>query len=135
MYKSAMAYRSAQQRMERSSNFELFAWFFMRISGVILLFIAVFHLLYMHFVIGVANINFDVIAGRWTGPSGAFWRIYDTFLLAFAFTHGTNGVRYILEDYIDSQGLRVLAKTVLYVLYFELIIMGAYVIFTFQLPA
>lgn len=135
MYKSATAYRSAQERLERSSNFELYAWFFMRVSGVILLVIAVFHLLYMHFVVGVASINFDVIAERWTGPTGGFWRMYDTFLLVFAFTHGTNGVRYVLEDYIDSQGWRVFAKTILYVLYFALLVMGAYIIFTFQVPA
>ncbi|MCZ7575473.1 MAG: hypothetical protein M5U01_43540 [Ardenticatenaceae bacterium] len=134
MYKSAVAYRSAQQRLERSSNFELFAWFFMRISGVILLFMAVFHLLYMHFVVGVTKITFDVIADRWTGPAGAFWRMFDMFLLAFAFTHGTNGVRYVLEDYIESQGWRVFTKTILYLLYFALIILGAYIIFSFQKP-
>ncbi|HYN87416.1 MAG TPA: hypothetical protein VER55_02740 [Ardenticatenaceae bacterium] len=135
MYKTATAYRSAQQRRDRSSDFELYAWFFMRVSGIILLFIAVFHLLYMHFVVGVTKIDFDVIAQRWTGPAGTFWRTYDMFLLVLSFTHGTNGVRYVLEDYIPGQGLRVLSKTLLYLLFAALMFMGAYVIWTFELPA
>lgn len=112
-----------------SSNFELYAWFFMRVSGVIMLLIAVFHLLLMHVNIGVGNIDYDTIAGRWQSP---FWRLYDLFLLVFAMTHGTNGARYVLEDYIHNRGWRVTAKAILYTVYILFVGMGAYIIFTFQ---
>lgn len=125
-------FRSATGRMERSSNFELFAWFFMRVSGIILLFIALFHLFYMHFVVDVETITFATIAERWQQPA---WRMFDLALLFFSFTHGTNGVRYVLEDYINHDGFRVAAKTGLYLLYFILMAMGTYVIIAFDSAA
>nr|WP_290666537.1 hypothetical protein [Ardenticatena sp.] len=128
MFEALTSVRTAEQRMERSSNFELFAWLFMRVSGIILLVIALGHLFYMHFVVGVTNIDFALIAERWENP---FWRIYDTFLLFFAFTHGTNGMRYIIDDYFRG-GVRVTLKLLLYLLYFALMVMGTYVIVTFR---
>lgn len=128
----AKAYRSAIGRMERSSNFELFAWFFMRVSGIILLLIALFHIYYMHFIVDVADIDFHVIAERWHGPQGMLWRTFDLSLLFFSFTHGTNGVRYVLEDYIHSNAARVAAKTLLFLLYIGLLAMGTWVIFAFD---
>ncbi len=121
-----LAQRSA---VKTGSNLELYAWFFMRVSGVIMLLIAVFHLLLMHVNIGVGNIDFDTIANRWQSP---FWRLYDLFLLTFAMTHGTNGARYVLEDYIHNRGWRVTAKAILYTVYVLFMGMGAYIIFTFQ---
>lgn len=125
-------FRSATARLERSSNFELFAWFFMRVSGIILLFIVLFHLYYMHFVVGVADIDFNVVAARWHGPMGILWRTFDLALLLFSFTHGANGVRYVVEDYIHHNGLRVAAKTTLFLVYIGLLLMGIYVIFAFD---
>lgn len=127
------SFRTAAGRMERSSNFELFAWFFMRVSGLILLFIALFHIYYMHFVVDVASITWKVIADRWTGPQGVLWRTFDLSLLVFSFTHGTNGVRYVIEDYINNNAMRVAAKTGLFLLYAVLLAMGIYVIFAFNL--
>ena len=126
------AFRSAATRLDRSSNFELFAWFFMRVSGIILLFIVLFHLYYMHFVVGVADIDFYVIAERWNGPMGIVWRTFDLALLLFSFTHGANGVRYVMEDYIHNNAWRVAAKTFLFLIYFALLFMGIYVIFAFD---
>lgn len=126
-------FRTAATRMDRSSNFELYAWFFMRISGLVLLFIALFHLFYMHFVVDVAKITWSTVEQRWNDPVwGAGWRTFDLALLLFSFTHGTNGVRYVIEDYVPSDGWRVAAKTGLFILYFGLLAMGIYVIFAFD---
>lgn len=127
--------QAAARRGRQGSLFELYSWFFMRVTGAILMVIVVFHLLYMHFVIpgGVTKIDYDVIVGRWTDPTlGTFWRSFDLMLLVFAFTHGSNGIRFLIEDYIHSDGWRTFIKTLLYLLYFLLIAMGAYIIFTFQ---
>lgn len=115
-----------------AGTFEVYAWFFMRVSGVILLLIAVFHLLWMHLVLGVDNIDFDVVALRWQNP---LWRIFDLSLLIFALSHGTNGTRWVIEDYVRSRGWRVATKWFVYVLVTVIGAMGAYVIFTFQPPA
>ena len=119
-------------RQVPSGTLEVYSWFFMRVSGVVLLFIAVFHLLWMHLVIGVENINFDVVALRWQNP---LWRMFDLALLIFALSHGTNGTRWILEDYIASPGWQIAAKWFLYVLAIVVGAMGVFVIFTFQPPS
>lgn len=112
------------------NRFEFWAWLFMRVSGLVLLFMAVFHFLYMHFFIQVDTINFDLIAFRWRNP---FWRVYDFALLAFGFTHGMNGMRVVLEDYTPRR-LRRPVMFVLLVAYVTLIALGAWIVLTFQTP-
>ncbi len=118
-------------RRPRSAGFERYAWLFMRLSGVVLLFLAVFHLFWMHFHIGVDNIDFQTVVERWSNP---LWRLYDFALLAFALTHGMNGLRSLLDEYVATPGTRLTAKAALFLLYFALASAGAYVIFTFQVP-
>ena len=128
-----MATRQISRRgvpVQPGSRFELYAWLFMRVSGLVLILMAVFHFLYMHFYIQVDSINFDVIALRWRHPC---WRVYDFVLLALGFTHGINGARVVLEDYLPKR-LRRAVLTVLLLLYLALVLMGAFIIFTFQSP-
>ena len=128
-----MATRMISRRgvpVQPHSKFELYAWLFMRISGLVLILMAVFHFLYMHFYIQVETINFDVIAFRWRSM---FWRGYDFLLLAFGFTHGMNGLRIVLGDYVPKR-VRKPVLIVLLVLYLTLVFMGAWIIFTFKSP-
>ncbi len=118
-------------RPRPGAGFALWSWFFMRLSGVVMLFLVLFHLLWMHLYIGLENINFETIAGRWTGPLGPFWRVYDLALLAFAFTHGMNGVRWVVEDYVHSRGWRLAVNSFLAVVFVIVFLAGAYIIFTF----
>ena len=71
------SYHYQRRRLQRppGSGFEFWAWFFMRVSGVLLLGLAVFHVMYMHMVIGIDNINFDVLAFiEWTHQSRSLLR-------------------------------------------------------------
>jgi succinate dehydrogenase / fumarate reductase membrane anchor subunit len=122
-----MQYSPARPRP--ASNFELYSWWFMRVSAIIMILLVGFHLFYMHVILGVDAINFALIAQRWESP---FWRLYDLFMLVFAWLHCTNGVRIVLDDYVRSQSWRTLAKSSLYLLAFIIIVLGAYVIFTFK---
>jgi len=116
--------------VQPGSRLELYAWWFTRISGLILILMAVYHFLYMHFYIQVDTINFAVIVLRWRNP---FWRVYDFCLLVFGFSHGMNGVRVVLEDYVPRK-LRRPAVALLFLVYIILISMGAWIIFTFKAP-
>jgi succinate dehydrogenase / fumarate reductase membrane anchor subunit len=116
-------------RPRPASSFELYSWFFMRISAIIMVLLVGFHLFYMHLVLSVDAINFEVISGRWSSP---FWRLYDFFMLTFAWLHCSNGVRIVIDDYIHAQGWRVFAKAILYLFAFIVIVLGSYVVFTFQ---
>lgn len=116
-------------RVRPSTNFELYAWLFMRVSGVLMAFMVVGHVMIMHIINHVEDITYAFAAARLANP---FWRIYDLILLALALIHGLNGVRTVLDDYVRSRGWRVVAMTLLWTLGALFLIVGALVLFTFQ---
>lgn len=115
---------------------EMNIWLFMRVSGSMLVVLALLHLFMMHFVIGVEQISFDTIVQRWNDPTnplaGLFWRAYDLALLAFAFTHGMLGARYAIGDYVHSLGWRRLLLVGAALAWLALMLMGAGIIFSFR---
>jgi succinate dehydrogenase / fumarate reductase membrane anchor subunit len=113
------------------SGLELYAWIFMRISGLLLLFLALGHLLIMHIIHNVDHIDFQFVAARYATP---FWRTYDLLMLWLAMIHGVNGVRTVLMDYISARGWRVISLASLLVLGFVLLTLGSLAILTFQPP-
>ncbi len=113
-------------------RFETYSWLFMRVSAILLLVMAVFHLLLMHYGIGVENLNFAAVAERWASP---WWRLYDFFLLALALSHGVNGARILTDEYIRRGAWRLTIKIVLGLAYAVFMVMGTYVIVTFTVPA
>ena len=113
------------------SGLELYAWIFMRISGLALLFLALGHLLIMHIIHNVDNIDFQFVATRYATP---FWRTYDLLMLWFAMIHGVNGIRTVLVDYINPHGWRTVSLASLFVLGFVLLTLGSLAILTFQPP-
>ncbi|MFQ5927256.1 MAG: succinate dehydrogenase [Terriglobia bacterium] len=114
-----------------ASGFELYAWLFMRVSGVLLLFLALGHLAIMHMIHGVEEIDFAFVAARYRNP---LWRLYDWFLLMLALVHGMNGLRVLVDDYVRRRDLRVGSLIVVYFLTFVFLAVGSYVILTFQPP-
>ncbi len=116
-------------RPRPSSNFELFSWYFFRISGILLLFFALIHLMIMHLLNNVDVVTYQFIADRWASP---LWRTFDLLLLVLALTHGLNGVRVLIYDYVHSRGWRTFAVSILYTVGILFILLGAQVILTFQ---
>ena len=122
---------SANTRLKYGSpnRFEVLAWYFMRLSGAVLLLVAVMHLLIMHVWYGVDAINYRFIVGRWASP----WiQVYDMALLLFALLHGVNGTRWVIDDYVHSRGWNLFLKSLLLVLTILFFMMGAQVILTFE---
>jgi len=118
-------------RPRPESGLELYAWFFMRVSGIALLILALGHLLVMHIIHNVDNIDFKFVAARYATP---FWRTYDLLLLWLALLHGVNGVRTVVEDYVHPPGWRTASLASLYLLGFVLLALGSLIILTFQPP-
>ncbi|OGR94269.1 MAG: succinate dehydrogenase [Elusimicrobia bacterium RIFCSPLOWO2_01_FULL_64_13] len=114
------------------SSFELFAWFFMRVSGVLLLLLALGHLAVMHLINSIHTIDYDFVAERWSGDWGMFWRSYDWLLLSLALLHGSNGLRTILDDFIRPGGWRTFWMSVLYSATFIFLAVGSIIVFTFS---
>ncbi len=122
--------RSGAKRSGQRSNFELYSWLFMRISGIVLVVLILSHLVIMNLLDGgVQRINFAFVAGRWSSP---FWQIWDLTMLWLAMLHGTNGMRTIINDYAERDQTRFWLKMALYTASGFIILLGTLVIFTFD---
>ena len=111
------------------STFEVFSWYFFRISGLVLIFLAIFHLTWQNLVIGVDRIDYNYVALQWSNP---FWRIADWLLLMLATLHGMNGLRVVVDDYVHSPGWRLTVNSALAIITFFLVAIGSITVFTFQ---
>lgn len=112
------------------TNYELYSWLFMRISGVVLVFLVLGHLFIMNILDGgVQRINFAFVAGRWASP---FWQVWDLLQLWLAMIHGGNGLRTIINDYAERDRTRIVLKSLLYVAVVFIVLLGTLVIFTFD---
>lgn len=82
-------------------------WYFMRISGLLLVLLALGHVFIMHVLVELAGdeINFAFVTSRWGTP---FWRIYDAILLLLALLHGVRGARTVINDYVAGDLRRLL---------------------------
>jgi succinate dehydrogenase / fumarate reductase membrane anchor subunit len=78
---------------------------------------------------GVQRINFAFVAGRYASP---FWQMWDLLQLWLAMIHGTNGLRTVINDYAERDGTRFWLKTVLFSATFFILVLGTFVIFTFD---
>ncbi|QIA26191.1 succinate dehydrogenase hydrophobic membrane anchor subunit [Thermaerobacter sp. PB12/4term] len=115
-----------------ASGFELWSWFFMRISGLLLIFLVLGHLYIMHILNSVEIIDYNFVARRWANIG---WRTYDWVMLALALFHGANGIRVIIDDYAHRPGWRTFWMVLLYVVTFILLVLGTVVLVTFPFPA
>lgn len=95
----------ASARPRPSDPLELAFWLFMRLSGLLLVFLALGHLAIMHLIYSVEVINYEFVVNRWSIP---FWRVYDMALLWLALIHGLLGVRLAGNEYLRSPLLRSL---------------------------
>jgi succinate dehydrogenase / fumarate reductase, membrane anchor subunit len=121
------------RRVKPSGGFELAAWFFMRISGLILVFLALGHLTITHILNNVESINYYFVSSRWADPkTGVIWRIWDLMMINLAVIHGFNGLRQILDEYITKPGRRIIVTTLIWLTAAFLIIIGSYAILMFQ---
>lgn len=118
------------RRKATRGNFELYGWAFMRISGVLLV-VLIFGHLFTNLVSGegIKSINFGFVAGKWADLR---WQIWDLAMLWLAMIHGTNGVRTVINDYAERDGVRMALKIALYLAFTLTVILGTLVIFTFD---
>jgi succinate dehydrogenase / fumarate reductase membrane anchor subunit len=108
----------------------MYAWIFMRVSGLALVVLVLGHLLIMNILDGgVQRVNFAFVAGKWSSP---FWQTWDLLMLWLAMIHGTNGMRTIINDYAERDGLRMWLKIALYTAFTVVVVLGTLVIFTFD---
>ena len=124
--------RARTKRTGRKSrtNFEMLAWLFMRLSGVVLVFLVLGHLIIQLILDGgVTKISFAFVAGRWASP---FWQGWDLLMLWLAMLHGANGMRTVINDYAERDTTRFWLKVLLVTATVFTVLLGTLVIFTFD---
>ncbi|SRR5690625_4970261 len=118
-----------QAKVTYNTNAELAWWVFMRVSGLILVFLVFGHVWFNNIQINVAIVDYDYVATRF---SRSWVKIYDTFLLGFAMLHGMNGLRYQIEDYVQHPGRRFWWKVILFTVAAVIFVMGAMTLWAFS---
>ena len=111
------------------SSLERRAFLFMRLSGIMLLLLAVGHMMLQHVFRDVHNLTLQVVADIWRSWG---WRVYDLLLLGFAVVHGFNGLRQVLEDYIHKPSTVRIVNWILVAALIATIIWSAVAIFSFN---
>ena len=117
-------------RSRKAANWEKYGWMYMRLSGVVLV-ILIFGHLFINLWAGegIKAINFAFVAGKYATP---FWRVWDGLMLWLALIHGTNGMRTIVNDYVERKVLRRALVIALWAVCAALILLGTLVITTFD---
>jgi succinate dehydrogenase / fumarate reductase membrane anchor subunit len=121
------------RRVKPAGGFELWWWYFMRISGLVLVFLALGHLTITHILNNVEVINYAFVSDRWANPrTGVLWRLWDLALINLSVLHGFNGLRQILWEYVNRAGSRKAVGTLLWMACVAVIGIGTYAILLFQ---
>lgn len=110
-------------------GFETFSWYFFRISGILLIFLVIIHLILVHANTDVSCTTYAFVAGRYANP---LWRLFDWLLLTLALLHGMNGLRVVIDDYVQGRGARLTLLSVTGVLTLAFFMLGTITIIAFQ---
>ncbi len=138
----------ATRRVSLGSKSEAFMWFFMRISGVLLLLLGAFGLVYANLVGGYGKLDAGAQI-RWSffpisfhvqssdvevypNFSNPVWQTYAFVLIGFAAVHAYNGLRAILRDYVRHPLLLSWLEALLLALWIFMAAAAIYVIFVFS---
>jgi succinate dehydrogenase membrane anchor subunit len=128
-------------------RFEVYAWFLTRVTGILMLLMAAFNLVYANLVGGPANL-YTAAEMRWTffpiqfhvqstsvevAPnfSNPFLQVFAFLIITFAATHGMNGLRVVLEDYIRRPLLMAWLRALLVALWIFVLVAAVFLIFVF----
>jgi succinate dehydrogenase / fumarate reductase membrane anchor subunit len=125
-------HRTAGRTRPQGSGFELFVWYFMRITGVMLFVLALAHFSIMHFLFDPSQESASWIAARWGSLA---WRVFDWTLLMAVLFHGFMGLRTVLMDYVHGARARLLSMSALYIVAIILFAAGTGVVMTLPVGA
>jgi succinate dehydrogenase / fumarate reductase membrane anchor subunit len=108
---------------------ELYAWLFMRVSGLILVIMVLIHFAIMHVINDIQDISFAFVVKRFATP---FWISFDLIMLILALVHGLNGMRTIIYDFVRARKWRVVWLSTLYALGLIFLVVGTVTLVSFR---
>jgi succinate dehydrogenase / fumarate reductase membrane anchor subunit len=131
---------------DRGSDFEYYMWLFTRLSGMLMLLMGAFGIVYSNLAGGrtmmdmptqyrwgffpiywhVQNSDIPDVFPNW---SNSFWQVYGILLFLVAAMHGFNGLRVVVEDYVHRPYLLLFAKWLVLILFLFTLFAGAIIVF------
>jgi succinate dehydrogenase hydrophobic anchor subunit len=133
-------------RSRTGSKFETLMWFFTRVTGIVFLLMGAFNLVYANLTGGAARLDVGAQM-RWaffpisfhitdSAPdpaifSNAFCQIWSFLLFVLAATHGYNGLRVILGDYVRRPLALAWLRALLFVIWLALIGAAIFLVFVY----
>ena len=125
-------------------NFDYVMFLFTRISGLAFFLLAIIGLLAALYMGARLHMNVGILM-RWTffpNPNhvldseipnidpwaNGLWQIFQILILFLAGTHGLNGLRVVLEDYIKPQGLQLMIRFLIFILWIFMLMVAVYVV-------
>ena len=124
----ALYSRSGRPRPQ-SGGFEMAAWYYIRLSGIVLFVLALLHFAVMHFVFDPSQQQSSFISARW---GDLLIRSFDWLFLVIVLSHAFAGVRTVAMDYLHGRA-RTLLLMALYLLGIVIFVMGTMVVLTVSL--
>jgi len=122
-------YERPDAALQKKGKFELYSWVFMRVSGLLLLFMTLYHLTWWNLMVGVHHLDASLVLERWNNP---LWRLFNVGLATFAMLHGLNGARYSIEDYVRKPGARKAVKAIVYAIVLLSLAWGIFALLTYD---
>jgi len=126
-------------------NLDFAMWVFTRISGIALIVLAIIGVVGAFWLGARTQIDLGTLM-RWTffpnpnhvvnsdipdvtlGWANAYWQIMQMMIVFFGLSHGVNGLRVILEDYLKESWWRTFWRGLLFFLWVFMLIVAIYVI-------
>ena len=123
---SSQSFTSSRAKPVGDRN-EVRAWYFMRFSGLLLVFLVLFHLWLNHIHTEVGTLSYDLVVGRFT--KWPLLRVVDFLILFLGLGHGVNGLKHLIDDHVHEPGKRAFWLSLLLVLFVAFLAAGTAVLF------
>jgi len=126
-------------------SFEYIMWIFTRLSGVGIILLAIFGMSGAFLMGARTQVDLPTLM-RWTffpnpnhvvnseipdltlGWATAYWQIMQILIIFFGVTHGLNGLRIVIEDFVGQSAWQPLLRGLLFLLWLFALIVAIYVI-------
>lgn len=136
---------STRAAVQVGFNLDFVMWVFTRISGIALIVLAIIGVVGAFWMGARTQMDIGTLM-RWTyfpnpnhvvnsdipdvtlGWANAYWQIMQMMIVFFGLSHGANGLRVVLEDYLEENWWRTFWRGLLFTLWLFMLIIAVYVI-------